>query len=84
MATIRFDLSEDLKAGLEGRVREGAYANVDAYLSDLIRADLEQDETWEMTPELATLLKEGEESGEDPRSIAEIVAEGRKRWGAQG
>ncbi|MDT8758177.1 type II toxin-antitoxin system ParD family antitoxin [Sphingomonas psychrotolerans] len=81
MSTISFHLPDELKDGLEGRIREGAYPSIEEYLHDLIRADLAQ-EAWEMTPELEALLAEGAASGEDPRSISEIIADGRRRWGA--
>jgi len=79
MATIRFEISEEMRAGLEARASESDYADVADYLRDLIQADLE--DSWEMTPELAAALAEGEASGIDSRSIEDIIADGRKRAG---
>ncbi|MDV3457032.1 type II toxin-antitoxin system ParD family antitoxin [Sphingomonas sp. HF-S4] len=82
MTKISFHLPDEFKDGVELRVREGAYPDVEAYLRALIRADLEQEDRWEMTPELAAALAEGDASGDEGRSIADIIADGRKRWNA--
>ncbi|MBO9622693.1 MAG: hypothetical protein J7500_08270 [Sphingomonas sp.] len=82
MITIRLDLSDSVKRELEARVRESAHATIEDYVRDLIETDLVQEESWEMTPELAAALKEGESSGVDSRSLEDILADARKRWRA--
>lgn len=80
MTKISFNLPDELKEGLEGRVREGPYPDVEAYLRDLIRADLAQHDSWQMTPELEALLAEGEASGYLPYDFESIVAEARAKF----
>jgi Arc/MetJ-type ribon-helix-helix transcriptional regulator len=80
MTVISFHISDELKHGVEARIREGAYPDIEAYLSDLIRADLEQGERWEMTPELAAALEAGEASGYKPYDFPSIVAEARAKF----
>lgn len=82
MAMIQLQLTDQMKTELEARARDGAYEDVADYVHDLIKADLDRDDAWEMTPELAAALAEGDASGEDSRSVAEIIAAGRKRWSA--
>ena len=81
MITIKLDLSDGLQRELEARLREGAYANIEDYVRDLIASDLSDDEdSWEMTPELAAALAEGEASGFVPYDFESIVAEARARF----
>jgi Arc/MetJ-type ribon-helix-helix transcriptional regulator len=83
MLTIRIDLTDGMQRELEARVRDGAHDSIEDYVRELIASDLsDDDDSWEMTPELAALLKEGQDSGTDPRSVSEIFAEARKRWNA--
>jgi len=82
MATIQLQLPDEMQASLEARAHDCAFADVADYLRDLIRSDLEREEGWEMTPELAAALAEGDASGDDGRSVADIIADGRKRWTA--
>jgi Arc/MetJ-type ribon-helix-helix transcriptional regulator len=82
MATIQLQLPDETQASLETRARECAFADVTDYVRNLIRSDLEREEGWEMTSELAAALAEGDASGDEGRSIADIIADGRKRWSA--
>lgn len=82
MAMIQLQLTDQMKTELEARARNGAYEDVADYVRDLIKADLDRDEAWEMTPDLAVALAQGDEGGEDPRTVAKIIADGRKRWSA--
>lgn len=60
------DLPPDLKAKAAERAAAFGYESLDAYVADLVRYDIAQDEGGEpMTPELEAALLEAEDESED-------------------
>ena len=83
MITISLDLSDDLKRVLEARLQDGAYATIEEYVRELIQSDLADDEeAWEVTPELAAALAAGTASGGNRRSIAQMIVDCHQRRAA--
>jgi Arc/MetJ-type ribon-helix-helix transcriptional regulator len=79
--TIKLDLTDGMRRELEARVRDGAYASVEDYVRDLVVTDLSDDEDgWEITPELAAALAKGEASEFLPYGTEAIWAEALKRF----
>lgn len=83
MATMNISLPDEMKILVESRVKSGLYANVSDYVRDLIRNDLAGDGDWQITPEIAAAIDEGEASGYSDRSFDEIVAEARAKYAAR-
>jgi len=79
MITIKLDLPDAMQHELEVRIRETSYANVDDYVRDLIKSDLEQEDGW-ITPEIAAAIDEGESSGFEPLDMQSIIAEARAEF----
>ncbi len=60
------DLPPDLKAKATERAAAFGYESLDAYVADLVRHDIAQDEGGEpMSPELEAALMEAEDESED-------------------
>lgn len=73
------DLPPDLKAKATERAAAYGYESLDAYVADLVRYDIAQDEGGEpMSPELEVALMEGmDESGDkewDPEEFRVMMA----------
>lgn len=80
MINVSITLPDDIESALADRVREGGYTDLNAYVAALIESDVGVDDRWEMTPELAAALEEGERSGISDRTLDEIFAEARSRY----
>lgn len=63
MATLQISMPDAMKELVDARVRGGLYADVSDYVRDLIRADLDPEGDWEVTPELEAAIEAGEASG---------------------
>lgn len=71
MATMNISLPDDLKDWAEARVADGRYSSVSDYVRDLIRHEQERDV---FIAEMQAAIDEGEASGFEPYSRAEIEA----------
>ncbi len=60
METVTVEIPESMRDSIQGRVAEGGFASISEYVSDLIRADLEQKDQ----ERLEDMLEEGLDSGE--------------------
>ena len=68
MATLNISLPDEMRQWIETQVASGRYANASDYIRDLIRTN-------QSTTDLIRLaLIEGEQSGESPRSVSDIIA----------
>lgn len=67
MATMNVSLPDAMRSWVDSQVRGGEYANASDYIRDLIRHDQRAREA------LRLALIEGEQSGESPLSVADIV-----------
>lgn len=65
---------------VEAHVRDGRYADVSDYIRDLILADLGPEGDWEVTPELAAAIEEGEASGYVSFDPVSILNEARAKF----
>ncbi len=67
MATLNISLPDEMRQWIDTQVASGRYANASDYIRDLIRNN-------QSTTDLIRLaLIEGEQSGESPRSVADII-----------
>lgn len=73
MINVKFSIPDDREQALIARVREGGYKDVDEYVRNLVQSDLDQEEDWEVTPQLLALLEEGERSGISERTPRQIL-----------
>ena len=71
MATMNVSLPKDLTKWAESRVAEGRYSSVSDYVRDLIRREQER---IAVIAEIQAAIDEGEASGFEPCSRAEIEA----------
>jgi antitoxin ParD1/3/4 len=76
MAQMNISIPEKLKGWAESRVAEGRYSSTSDYVRDLVRRDQENEEKMRR---LQAAIDEGRRSGISKRSIADIIADGRKR-----
>lgn len=82
MINVSITLPDDVESALTARVTEGGYTDLADYVRALIESDMGVEDDWEMTPELAAALEEGEHSGISDRTFDEIFAEARARYHA--
>ncbi len=75
MSTMNISLSEALKAFVDRTVSEGGYSTSSEYVRELIRAD----QARRAERELASLVREGLESGESMPVTRSYWAEKRRR-----
>ena len=80
MINVSISLPDDVETALAARVKQGGYADLADYVRALIESDVSEDD-WEMTPELAEALEEGERSGISPYSFDEIIANAKRKAG---
>ena len=83
MIHVAISLSDDVEAALKARVREGGYSDIADYVRALIETDVAPGNSWEVTPEIAAAIDEGERSGISSRSLDEIFAEARSQFSAE-
>ena len=76
MAQMNVSIPDQLKGWAESRVAEGRYSSTSDYVRDLVRRDQEQEERLRA---LRAAIDEGRASGISKRTIADIIADGRKR-----
>ena len=76
MATMNVSLPGPLKAWVEAQAEEGRYSNASDYIRDLIRRDQDR---LAAVADIQRLIDEGMASGESDRTMAEILAEARRR-----
>ena len=76
MAQMNVSIPDQLKGWAESRVAEGRYSSTSDYVRDLVRRDQEQEERLRA---LRAAIDEGRSSGVSKRTIADIIADGRKR-----
>lgn len=81
MAQMNVSVPDGLKAWAESRVAEGRYSSTSDYVRDLMRRD--QERAAKIT-HLQTLVDEARASGLSDRSMADILAEGRRQAGEDG
>ncbi|HWJ75256.1 MAG TPA: type II toxin-antitoxin system ParD family antitoxin [Kaistia sp.] len=79
MATMNISLPDPMKAWVEQQAESGRYGNASDYVRDLIRKDQERRDR---LVQLQRLIDEGLASGISPRSVNDIIAEARRRAGA--
>jgi antitoxin ParD1/3/4 len=73
MATLNISLPDEMRQWIDTQVASGRYANASDYIRDLIRSN-------QSTTDLIRLaLIEGEQSGESPRSVSDIMASEQAR-----
>jgi antitoxin ParD1/3/4 len=72
MVTMNISLPEKMKKRVLARIERGNYANASDYVRDLIRKDIEHQDT------LVAELKRGERSGLSSRRIPEILAAAKR------
>ncbi|MDC7682226.1 type II toxin-antitoxin system ParD family antitoxin [Asticcacaulis sp. BYS171W] len=77
MATMNISLPEQMKAWAEAQAETGRYSNTSDYVRDLIRRDQER---WEKTAELQSIVDRSLASGISTKSISEIWDEAKKRF----
>ena len=80
MGMVSISLPDGMKARVEARVRDGLYTDIGEYVRDLIRADLDAEGDWEITPEIAAAIDEGEASGFVRYSRESILNEARAKY----
>ena len=73
---MNVSIPEKLKGWAEARVAEGRYSSTSDYVRDLVRRDQEREEKLRA---LQAAIDEGRASGISKRTIADIIADGRKR-----
>ena len=78
MAQMNVSIPDQLKGWAESRVAEGRYSSTSDYVRDLVRRDQEREEKLRV---LRAAIDEGRASGISKRTIADIIADGRKRRG---
>ena len=76
MAQMNVSIPDQLKGWAESRVAEGRYSSTSDYVRDLVRRDQEREERLRA---LQAAIDEGRASGVSKRTIADIIADGRKR-----
>jgi antitoxin ParD1/3/4 len=76
MATMTVNLPDDLADFVEGQVEDGDYADLSAYLTDLVRRDRENSDEESRITELRRIVEEAEASGVSTRTVHERIAEG--------
>ena len=76
MAQMNVSIPDKLKGWAEARVAEGRYSSTSDYIRDLVRRDQEREEKLRA---LQAAIDEGRASGISKRTIADIIADGRKR-----
>ena len=76
MAQMNVSLPDGLKGWAEARVAEGRYSSTSDYVRDLMRRDQEAELA---RRRLQAAIDEGMTSGESDRTIADIIADRRKR-----
>jgi antitoxin ParD1/3/4 len=81
MAQMNVSIPDALKSWAEHRVAEGRYSSTSDYVRDLIRRDQERADA---VAELQAAVDAGRASGRSDKTIADIIAEGRKRHGLNG
>ena len=73
---MNVSIPDKLKGWAEARVAEGRYSSTSDYVRDLVRRDQEREEKLRA---LQAAIDEGRASGISKRTIADIIADGRKR-----
>lgn len=81
MAQMNVSIPDALKSWAEHRVAEGRYSSTSDYVRDLIRRDQERADA---VAELQAAVDAGRASGRSDKTIADIIAEGRKRHALNG
>ena len=81
MIHVSIPLSDDIAFALDAKVRGSGHADRVDYLRTVIEDHLSVVADWEMTPELAAALEEGERSGVSPYSFDEIIAKAKREAG---
>jgi len=83
MATVpkTITVTEKNEAWIKSRVESGDYGNASEYIRDLIRKDQASES---QHAKLASLLKEGLDSGISERSVLDILEEAKARMKADG
>lgn len=81
MATMNISLPEPMKRWVEAQAEDGRYSNSSDYVRDLIRRDQVR---CEKIAAMQKMVQEGLDSGVDPRSPGEIMADIRQRAGVGG
>jgi antitoxin ParD1/3/4 len=76
MATMNVSLPEQMKAWVEAQTANGKYGNASDYVRDLIRKDQERSDK---IAQLQRLIDEGITSGISPRTMADVLADARRR-----
>lgn len=76
MSSMNVSLSQSMKNWVEARLSSGRYHNASEYIRDLIRKD--QDEI-ENARAFAEAIELGRNSGKDPRTFAQIIADSKAK-----
>jgi antitoxin ParD1/3/4 len=76
MAQMNVSLPDGLKGWAEARVAEGRYSSTSDYVRDLMRRDQEAELALRR---LQAAIDEGLNSGQSDRTIADIIADRRRR-----
>jgi antitoxin ParD1/3/4 len=77
MATMNISLPDQMKQWVEDQTRDGKYANASDYVRDLIRKEQVKAEK---IAALQAKIDEGLASGVSTRSMADIRADGQRRF----
>jgi antitoxin ParD1/3/4 len=80
MAQMNVSIPDKLKSWAEQRVAEGRYSSTSDYIRDLVRRDQENEEA---RRRLQAAIDEGRASGVSECTIADIIADNRKRLAAE-
>ncbi len=78
MATMNVSLPDPMKAWVEVPVQDGRFGNASDYVRDLIRRDQERQDA---VLQLQWLIDDGLRSGVSERTLAQVLAEARRRVG---
>lgn len=77
---VAFSLADDIGATLADRARAEGFVDLSEYLRSLAEADARGEQVWQVSPEIARALEEGERSGYVPYDPDRIFAEARARF----
>ena len=78
MAELNVSIPDGLKDWTDARVAEGRFGSASDYLVELVRRDREAEEARQR---LQAAIDEGRASGISDRTVADIVADARRRYG---
>ncbi|MBB5687143.1 ribbon-helix-helix domain-containing protein [Sphingobium boeckii] len=76
---MNISLPDEMKARVEERVKSGVYADVSDYVRDLIRDDLSDPDRW-ISPNIASIIEDGEESEDSEKTLEQIFAEAKSQY----